>query len=36
MDWDNVFSWMIQKTYDLEDYDHNISFSENMTYTPWS
>ena len=27
---------MIQKTCDLEDYGHNILFSENLTYAHWN
>ena len=26
--------WVIQRTCNLEDYDHNISFSGNLTYAP--
>ena len=34
MDWDSVSHLVIQKTYDLEYYDHNIPFSGNLTYAP--
>ena len=27
--------WVIQRTYDLEYYDHNISFSGILTYASW-
>ena len=27
---------MIQMTYDLDDYSHNIPFSENLIYVHWS
>ena len=34
MDWENVSLWVIQWTCDLENYGHNIFFSENLTYAP--
>ena len=36
MDWDSVSPYVIKRTLDLEDYDYNISFSENLTYVSWS
>ena len=34
MGWDNVSPWVIQGTYEIEDYGYNIFFSGNLTYAP--